>query len=75
MHTAKIHRHKKGASDLEAYQIVIVGNRRLIYHRNAPYPSLKRRPSPYNAFNYYHSHFYASGTMAIAAKRLHLLVP
>ena len=32
MHTAKIHRHKKGESDLEAYQIVIVGNRRLIYH-------------------------------------------
>lgn len=32
MHTAKIHRRKKGASDLEAYQIVIVGNRRLIYH-------------------------------------------
>jgi len=42
MHTAKIHRRKKGASDLEAYQIVIVGNRRLIYHGNAPYPSLKR---------------------------------
>lgn len=32
MHTSKIHRHKKGESDLEAYQIVIVGNRRLIYH-------------------------------------------
>lgn len=38
MHTAKIHRRKKGASDLEAYQIVIVGNRRLIYHRSTPSP-------------------------------------
>lgn len=38
---------KKGASDLEAYQIVIVGNRRLIYHGNASYPlSLKHRLTP-----------------------------
>lgn len=36
MHTAKIHRRKKGVSDLEAYQIVIVGNRRLIYHGSTP---------------------------------------
>jgi len=45
MHTAKIHRRKKGASDLEAYQIVIVGNRRLIYHGNAPHPSLSIVPN------------------------------
>lgn len=38
MHTAKIHHRKKGASDLEAYQIVIVGNRRLIYHGSTPPP-------------------------------------
>ncbi|KYQ51548.1 hypothetical protein ALC60_09314 [Trachymyrmex zeteki] len=37
-------KRKKGASDLEAYQIVIVGNRRLIYHGNASYPSLKAPP-------------------------------
>ncbi|KYM80607.1 hypothetical protein ALC53_08945 [Atta colombica] len=42
MDSNKLHLpRKKGASDLEAYQIVIVGNRRLIYHGNAPYPSLK----------------------------------
>ncbi|KYN42408.1 hypothetical protein ALC56_03168 [Trachymyrmex septentrionalis] len=60
-----LRRRKKGASDLEAYQIVIVGNRRLIYHGNAPPPTplprpLKRRTSPFGIFNYYHSHFYAS---------------
>lgn len=45
MHTAKIHRRKKGASDLEAYQIVIVGNRRLIYHGSTLLlPSPIRRP-------------------------------
>ncbi|EFN65666.1 hypothetical protein EAG_10923 [Camponotus floridanus] len=55
---------KKGASDLEAYQIVIVGNRRLIYHGNASYPYLLSTVSPLGVFNYYHSHFCASRTMA-----------
>lgn len=68
---------KKGASDLEAYQIVIVGNRRLIYHGNTSYPCLLSTDSPLGVFNYYHSHshFCASRTMATAVERLHLLVP
>lgn len=60
MHTAKIHRRKKGASDLEAYQIVIVGNRRLIYHGSTLLPlprSTSTLTTPFFVFPLFPSYY------------------
>lgn len=75
MHTAKIHRPQEGR---ERFGSIPNCNRRkstINLSRKYLLPlSLKHRLTPRH-FNYYHSHFCASRTIATAAERLHLLVP